>query len=175
MPKTSGGSVRLECGLARMLDGLGGMAVVRQHDRHGAPVAHGALLFGRLRAQGRSPRGRATDVMIAATALTLEFPWSPGTLTASSGSASNYCSVKSAWPRCAAGSAPFLHTAIRHWTECVLRNVVRQVFAIRVARYRRARSIEGAAMSTSAGRRETKRAQALLRSGRQAFGFGLRT
>ena len=29
---------------------------------------------GRLRAQGRSPRGRAMDVMIAATALTLDVP-----------------------------------------------------------------------------------------------------
>jgi toxin FitB len=32
---------------------------------------HYGLLCGRLRAQGRSPRGRAMDVMIAATALTL--------------------------------------------------------------------------------------------------------
>jgi predicted nucleic acid-binding protein len=35
---------------------------------------HYGLLCGRLRAQGRSPRGRAMDVMIAATALTLGVP-----------------------------------------------------------------------------------------------------
>lgn len=35
---------------------------------------HYGLLCGRLRAQGRSPRGRAMDVMIAATALTLQLP-----------------------------------------------------------------------------------------------------
>jgi hypothetical protein len=35
---------------------------------------HYSLLCGRLRAQGRSPRGRAMDVMIAATALTLGVP-----------------------------------------------------------------------------------------------------
>lgn len=32
---------------------------------------HYGLLCARLRAQGRSPRGRAMDIMIAATALTL--------------------------------------------------------------------------------------------------------
>lgn len=35
---------------------------------------HYGLLCGRLRTQGRSPRGRAMDVMIAATALTLGVP-----------------------------------------------------------------------------------------------------
>lgn len=35
---------------------------------------HFGLLCGRLRAQGRSPRGRAMEVMIAATALTLGVP-----------------------------------------------------------------------------------------------------
>lgn len=35
---------------------------------------HYGLLCGRLRAQGRSPRGRAMDVMIAATALTFGVP-----------------------------------------------------------------------------------------------------
>ena len=35
---------------------------------------HYGLLYGRLRAQGRSPRGRAMDVMIAATAMTLGVP-----------------------------------------------------------------------------------------------------
>ena len=35
---------------------------------------HYGLLCGRLRAQGRSPRGRAMDVMIAATALALGVP-----------------------------------------------------------------------------------------------------
>jgi len=35
---------------------------------------HCGLLCGRLRAQGRSPRGRAMYVMIAATALTLGVP-----------------------------------------------------------------------------------------------------
>jgi hypothetical protein len=35
---------------------------------------HYGLLCGRLRARGRSPRGRAMDVMIAATALALGVP-----------------------------------------------------------------------------------------------------
>lgn len=35
---------------------------------------HYGLLCGRLRAQGRSPRGRAMDIMIAATALALGVP-----------------------------------------------------------------------------------------------------
>jgi toxin FitB len=35
---------------------------------------HYGLLCGRVRAQGRSPRGRAMDVMIAATALALGVP-----------------------------------------------------------------------------------------------------
>lgn len=35
---------------------------------------HYGLICGRLRAQGRSPRGRAIDIMIAATALTLGVP-----------------------------------------------------------------------------------------------------
>jgi predicted nucleic acid-binding protein len=35
---------------------------------------HYGLLCGRLRAQGRSPRGRTMDVMIAATALVLGVP-----------------------------------------------------------------------------------------------------
>jgi toxin FitB len=35
---------------------------------------HYGLLCGRLRRQGRSPRGRAMDIMIAATALTLGVP-----------------------------------------------------------------------------------------------------
>lgn len=35
---------------------------------------HYGLLCGRLRAQGRNPRGRAMDVMIAATALALGVP-----------------------------------------------------------------------------------------------------
>lgn len=35
---------------------------------------HFGLLCGRLRAEGRSPRGRAMDVMIAATALALGVP-----------------------------------------------------------------------------------------------------
>jgi predicted nucleic acid-binding protein len=39
-----------------------------------ATAHHYGLLCGRLRAQGRSPRGRAMDVMIAATALALGVP-----------------------------------------------------------------------------------------------------
>lgn len=35
---------------------------------------HYGLLCGRLRQQGRSPRGRAMDIMIAATALALDVP-----------------------------------------------------------------------------------------------------
>jgi predicted nucleic acid-binding protein len=35
---------------------------------------HYGLLCGRLRRQGRSPRGRAMDIMIAATALALDVP-----------------------------------------------------------------------------------------------------
>lgn len=55
------------------------MTLVQSTYGHGIAVTddtahHYGLLCGRLRQQGRSPRGRAMDVMIAATALSLGVP-----------------------------------------------------------------------------------------------------